>query len=129
MQLEAHEHHQGLVATITESYADALYPEPNVISWLRMITVDGNSAGFLMCSEPFDRSGNPWLWRLLSDKKFQNKGLGRCVLNEVIRRNRDKEFQKLFVSWFPDGPNPGDFYRKMGFAETDQHNVGEIEAV
>ncbi len=118
----------GLVATVAQSYADALYPEPGVVPWLRGITVDGQPAGMVMCSEPTQQDPDPWLWRLLVDKRYQGLGAGRFAVEQVIEMYRPSGCSRLLVSWQPKPNNPGGFYRKLGFVETGEINDGEIVA-
>lgn len=128
LSLEPASDQVGLVATVAESYADALYPDPGVVPWLRGITVDGQPAGMVMCSEPTQENPDPWLWRLLVDKRYQGQGVGRFAVEQVIHMYRTSGCSRLLVSWQPKPNNPGDFYRKLGFVETGELNDGEIVA-
>jgi ribosomal protein S18 acetylase RimI-like enzyme len=72
---------EGRVATVWESYADALLPEADdgggrLVPWFRGIEADGEPAGFVMCSEPTPTSPLPFLWRLLVDRRHQGRGIG-----------------------------------------------------
>lgn len=126
--LEPKSEQVGLVATVAESFADALYPDLGVIPWLRGITVDGKPAGLVMCSEPTPANPDPWLWRLLVDKSYQGIGVGRFAVQQVIEMYQAKGCQRLLVSWQPKPHNPGAFYRKLGFIETGELNDGEVVA-
>nr|QOV08987.1 hypothetical protein HULAa2F4_00013 [uncultured Micrococcales bacterium] len=128
LHLETASDQIGLVATVAQSYADALYPDAGVVPWLRGLTVDGKPAGMLMCSEPTQENPDPWLWRLLVDKDYQRLGVGRFAVEQVIARYRARGCSKLLVSWQPKPNNPGDFYKKLGFVETGELNDGEIVA-
>jgi len=58
LALEIADHQRGLVATMAESFTDALFPPEDgwdgSETWIRGVTRNGVAAGFIMCSDPPD---------------------------------------------------------------------------
>lgn len=135
LALDVSEDQRGLVATMAESYADALFPPDygwgQVKPWLRGITRDGMPAGFVMCADPTPTQVEAWIWRLLVDRNHQGFGVGRFAMQQVLERYRELGVARILVSWAPNANNPSGFYRKLGFKETgalvDEEIVAAIE--
>ena len=130
LSLEVAPSQQGLVATMAESYADALFPPDyglGVVSpWLRGVTLDGAPAGFIMCADPTATQTDPWIWRLLVDHRVQGLGVGSYALQAAVNRYRTMGCNRLLVSWSPRPSNPSAFYKKLGFVETGEVSDGEV---
>lgn len=132
LSLEVAPNQQGLVATMAESYADALFPPDYgfgpVKPWLRGVTQNGEPAGFIMCTDPTDAQKDAWIWRLLVDKNHQGFGVGTFAVNEAIARFLSMDIRRVLVSWKPQANNPSGFYQKLGFKETGEMMDGEVLA-
>ena len=132
LSLDVSPNQQGLVATMAESYADALFPPDygwgQVTPWLRGVTRDGEPAGFIMCADPTPTQPEAWIWRLLVDRNHQGYGVGTFAMHQVIQRYRDLGVGRILVSWAPRSNNPSGFYHKLGFKETGEMVDGEIVA-
>lgn len=130
--LEVAESQKNLVATVAQSFADALFPPDDVngppLVWMRGILRQSIPAGFVMCADPTERQKDPWLWRLLVDKSHQGHGVGRFAVESVLTRYKDMGCTRVMVSWAPREGNAGDFYKKLGFFETGEIDDGEIVA-
>ena len=132
LTLEVSESQSGLVSTVAESYADALFP-PDYdngppVPWIRGILRNSVPAGFVMCADPTEQQIHPWLWRLLVDKSHQGFGVGRFAVEAVLDRYREMGCQKVLVCWAPKEGNASLFYKKLGFVETGEILDGEIVA-
>jgi diamine N-acetyltransferase len=132
LTLEVSESQFGLVSTVAESYADALFP-PDYdngppVPWIRGILRNSVPAGFVMCADPTEQQIHPWLWRLLVDKSHQGFGVGRFAVEAVLNRYREMGCQKVLVCWAPKEGNASLFYKKLGFVETGEILDGEIVA-
>ena len=132
LALDVLENQRGLVATMAESYADALFP-PNyglgeVKPWLRGVTRDGSPAGFLMCADPTEGQKDAWIWRLLVDKDHQGFGVGTFAVHQALERYLSMNIRRVLVSWKPQQNNPSSFYQKLGFKETGEMEDGEVVA-
>ena len=132
LSLEVAENQQGLVATMAQSYADALFPPEEdgeiVVPWLRGVTRNGEPAGFIMCAEPTKTQNEAWIWRLLVDKNHQGFGVGSLAVRSAIERYSNLGVKRLLVGWVPKDSSPANFYKKLGFIETGEMLDGEVVA-
>ncbi len=130
--LEVHESQKNLVASVAQSFADALFPpeDPNgpPLVWIRGVLRNSQPAGFVMCADQTEQQKDPWLWRLLVDKSHQGTGVGSFALTAVIERYRELGMQRVLTAWHPGEGNAGAFYRKFGFIETGEKIDEEIVA-
>jgi diamine N-acetyltransferase len=132
LALEVRESQAGLVSTVAQSYADALFP-PDYdngppVPWIRGILRNSVPAGFVMCADPTEQQKDPWLWRLLVDKSHQGYGVGRFAVEAALDRYREMGCPKVLVCWAPKDGNASPFYKKLGFVETGEILDGEIVA-
>jgi RimJ/RimL family protein N-acetyltransferase len=131
-KLRTHRNQQRFVATMPESFSDALVPEviddAPVVPWMRAVEADGELVGFVMLAEVTDAHPEPYLWRLFIDRRHQRRGIGDHILRLVLERLRDEGHHSLITSWEtgPGGPEP--FYRARGFVPTGRIVDGETEA-
>jgi diamine N-acetyltransferase len=132
LSLDVAEHQRGLVATMAESYADALFPPDDELGeakpWLRGVTRDGTPAGFIMCADPTQGQKDAWIWRLLVDKHHQGFGVGTFAVKQALGRYLSMGVRRVLVSWEPQGNSPAGFYQKLGFKETGDIADGEVVA-
>jgi RimJ/RimL family protein N-acetyltransferase len=132
MSLATHRSQRRFVASVADSYADALAPESEngvpVVPWYRAIEADGELAGFVMLAERTDAHSEAYLWRLLIDRRHQRRGIGDRVLALIVERLRAEGHDTLLVSWHPGRGGPEPFYLARGFEPTGRVVDGEIEA-
>jgi diamine N-acetyltransferase len=127
-KLELRPDQEGLVAPVAWSLADA-YTMPD-IAWPRLICDGDQLVGFIMAA--FAPQENPlfhsYLWRLNISAGHQGKGYGRFAVEELCKEVRRRGHRRLTVSYHagPDGPE--EFYRRLGFHPTGEHNEGETVA-
>ena len=72
------------------------------------------------------------LWRLMIDRMYQRRGLGRQTLDAVMALIRTFPFgeaKKVWLSYEPENTRARDFYRKYGFVENGDMCGNEIVAV
>ena len=72
------------------------------------------------------------LWRLMIDRKYQRRGLGRQTLDAVMALIRTFPFgeaKKVWLSYESENTRAGDMYRKYGFVENGDMCGNEIVAV
>lgn len=124
---------RGLVAPVGASFGDALVPA--VIDgvpmrpWFRAVRADGELVGFVMLAEPHPTVPHPFLWRLVIDRRHQQRGIGRRVVAAIAADRKAAGETRLLVSFVPDVPgNPQRFYERLGFVPTGNVEDGEIEA-
>lgn len=72
------------------------------------------------------------LWRLMIDKKYQRKGLGKQTIDAAINLIRTflfGEAKKVWLSYEKENTRARDIYRKYGFVENGEMCGNEIIAV
>ena len=130
--LDVNENQQNLVASVAQSFSDALFPpeDPNgpPLVWIRGVLRNSQPAGFIMCADQTEQQKDPWLWRLLVDKSHQGFGVGTFAVTSVIERYRELGMQRLLTAWHPSEGNAGDFYKRFGFIETGEKIDEEVVA-
>ncbi len=131
-KLRTHRNQQRFVATMPDSFTDALVPEvvdgAPVVPWMRAVEADGELVGFVMLAEVTDAHPEPYLWRLFIDRRHQRRGIGDRILALVVERLGDEGHRTLLTSWEsgPGGPEP--FYVARGFVPTGRIVDDETEA-
>ena len=130
--LDVYETQRNLVASVAQSFADALFPPEDVhgppLVWIRGVLRNDQAAGFVMCADQTELQEDPWLWRLLVDKSHQGFGVGTFALTSVIERYRDLGMQRVLTAWHLGEGNAGDFYKRFGFIETGEKIDEEVVA-
>ncbi|SOD95754.1 GNAT family N-acetyltransferase [Blastococcus haudaquaticus] len=95
------------------------------VAWCRAVYDGDELVGFVMLHDT--RAGPGYmLWRLMVDARFQGRGYGRQVVEEVIRyvRTRPGATQLKVGAHRGDGA-PGPFYESLGFVATGEVIGGE----
>ena len=72
------------------------------------------------------------LWRLMIDKSYQGRGLGKQTIDAVMQLIRTFPFgeaKKVWLSYEPENTRARDIYRKYGFVENGEMCGNEIVAV
>lgn len=120
--LRTHRSQELFVATMDQSFRDALFPplEDGVAlrPWLRAVLADGGTTGFVMVADVTATITEPYLWRLLIDRRHQRRGIGRSAVELVAAWAREQGHTGLEVSWHPGRGGPEPFYRRLGFVPT-----------
>lgn len=132
-KLRTHKSQERFVSPVLVSFADAMFPEhingAPVLPWMRAIHADGELAGFVMVAWRTEHHPNPYLWRLLIDRRHQRRGVGSTALDlveEACRQNGDSAIE---VSWTEGLGSPAAFYEARGYERTGNLVDGETEAV
>lgn len=129
-KLATHQSQRRFVATVEQSFADAMFAEPHegadVDPWLRAVRADGELVGFTMVALVEDHP--PYLWRLLVDRTHQRRGLGDRVIDLLVEQCRRWGADRLDVSWGEGRGSPRTFYERRGFVPTGKIEDGETEA-
>jgi len=120
--LATHRSQDHLVAPVAHSLAEAFVArnrgDGGRNPWCRAVEADGELAGFVMLAAPTEVSSEPYLWRMLIDRRHQRRGIGRRVLDLVVDQARRWGGTRLLVSWVPGPGSPEPFYRGHGFVAT-----------
>jgi diamine N-acetyltransferase len=126
--LRVRKRQKHFVASVSRSLKDAAKtPEAN--PWYRAVYRDDEPVGFVMLSwnppaGPY--KGRHFLWRLLIDKRYQRRGIGREVLRLISDLVRADGGAELLTSYEPGDGEPWPFYQKFGFEPTGEIDDGEI---
>ena len=80
LALRTHPNQERFVAPMANSFGAALFPEPEngapVVPWMRAVEADGELVGFVMLTAVTEHHPEPYLWRLLIDRRHQRRGIG-----------------------------------------------------
>lgn len=122
--LRTHHSQKRFVATMADSFADALFPEvvngaPAVLRTYG-VEADGEPVAFVMIAEVTPAHPEPFLWRLLVDRRHQRRGIGTRaldLLHDVLLAEGCKTLQ---TSWYDAPGGPRSFYLRHGFVETGE---------
>src|SRR5690606_19927211 len=103
-RLRTHRTQERFVATMEQSFTDALFPEPEqghpVVPVLRGIEADGEPAGFLMWADAVNGgTPDPYLWRFLIDRQHQGRGIGGRALKLWADDLRAAGHTAIETSW------------------------------
>lgn len=72
------------------------------------------------------------LWRLMIDKSYQGRGLGKQTIDAAVALIRTFPFgeaKRVWLSYEPENTRARDIYRKYGFVENGEMCGNEIVAV
>ena len=112
------------VSSVADSIEEAAEsPEGN--PWYRAVYLEGEPVGFVMLSwdvthDPPDSIGPWFLWKLLVDERHQGRGIGRAIVDEVVRLIRAEGATELLTSHLIGEGGPGGFYDRLGFVPTGE---------
>ena len=120
--LEVNENQRNLVASVAQSFADALFPPADYengapLPWIRGVLLNSEPVAFIMCADPTAQQKDPWLWRLLVDKSYQRCGIGKFAVKSVLARYREMGCARVLVCWAPTEGNAGDFIRRLDLSK------------
>lgn len=143
-RLVTHKSQESFVSPMRLTFRDALYPESialdypgesqqrlPVVPWSRAIVADGVVAGFILMAgaPPIGPHNEPYLWRLLVDRRQQGRGIGARAMRSLVDFWHDLGHDTMLTSWVPDLPGtPEPFYRRFGFVPTGDIDDGEVVA-
>jgi RimJ/RimL family protein N-acetyltransferase len=129
--VRTHRSQERFVAPVSQSYGDAMFGEEDgrrVAAALRGIEADGERAGFVMWTDVDPTVAEPYLWRLLIDRRHQRRGIGERVMGLVVEHLRAQGHRTLRTSWVQARGGPEPFYLRLGFVPTGDYDDGEAVA-
>ncbi len=110
------------VSSVADSLEEAAeYPEGS--PWYRAVYMEGEPVGFVMLSwevtpQPPEIIGPWFLWKLIVDQRHQRRGIGRAIVEHVVRLIRAEGATELFTSHVIGEGGPEGFYERLGFVPT-----------
>ncbi len=130
-EVRTHPSQRRFVSTVADSYADAMFPDvingAPVVPRLRAIEADGELVGFMMLAEATPHHPEPYLWRLLIDRRHQRRGIGDRALSLLVDDLRAAGHAGLGVDWHLGPGSPEAFYLARGFVEVKAIGDDEVE--
>jgi GNAT superfamily N-acetyltransferase len=116
--------------TFVSSVADSLdeaEDTPEGSPWYRAVYADDEPVGFVMLSwdvtpQPPEIIGPWFLWKLIVDERHQRRGIGRAIVEEVVRLIRAQGATELFTSHVVAEGGPDEFYERLGFVPTGTYD-------
>lgn len=131
-QIAGHESQGRFVASVRCSLVDALLPEvvdgAPLAPWYRAVEADGELVAFVMLALITDHHPDPYLWRLLVDRRHQRRGIGSMLLEMIVEQCREWGAAHLLVTWEEGRGSPRPFYEARGFVPTGRIIDEETEA-
>jgi RimJ/RimL family protein N-acetyltransferase len=131
-KLATHKTQEAFVAPMCWSFTDALFPEvvddAPVVPWMRAVVADEEIAGFVMLALRTDHHPEPYLWRLLIDRRHQRRGIGGRALELVSEECLRMGDRTVLTSWVEGKGSPRPFYMRHGFVPTGKIVDEETEA-
>lgn len=116
------------VSSVADSIQEA-HETPEGSPWYRAVYVGGEPVGFVMLSwnvtpQPPDIIGPWFLWKLIVDERHQGRGIGRAIVEEVVRLIRAEGASELYTSHVIGEGGPDGFYEQLGFVPTGTYDPG-----
>ena len=114
------------VSSVADSIAEA-HETPEGSPWYRAVYLEGQPVGFVMLSwdvtpRPPDIIGPWFLWKLIVDERHQRRGIGRAIVEEVVRLIRAEGATELMTSHVIGEGGPEGFYESLGFVPTGAYD-------
>lgn len=112
------------VSSVAESIEEAAETSEGN-AWYRAVYLDGEPVGLVMLSwdvtpDPPDIIGSWFLWKLIVDERHHGCGIGRAIIDEVVRLIRAEGATELLTSHVIGEGGPGGFYDRLGFVPTGE---------
>ena len=99
-------------------------------AWTRAIYADDTPVGYVLLADEEGEAHRYYLWRFMIDRRYQGMGFGEAAMGLIIEHVRSQpEAVGLATSYVPLAGGPGEFYHRLGFADTGHEDGGELETV
>ncbi|CAM4081349.1 spermidine acetyltransferase [Bacillus paranthracis] len=124
IRLSVKKEQQTLIASNLYSIAEVQFLDD---FYAKGIYLDETMIGFTMFGIDSD-DNNYWIYRLMIDKNFQGKGIGKQAIHLVIdeiRRNNNANISIIMIGYAPENFTAKFLYKKVGFIETELSSWGE----
>lgn len=124
IQLKVSENQEEFVASNLYSIAQFQFLKDFKAVGLYM---DEQMVGFAMYGIDLD-DGNYWIYRLMVDKKYQGRGVGKQAIGEIIediKANNTSGIPCVILGFHPENKVARNVYEKAGFVETEMASWGE----
>lgn len=116
LDLSVYEEQEKYVASNAVSIAEAHFSD---YAWFRAIYAGEEAVGFVMLFTDEEEAEYD-LWRMMIDKNHQGQGYGGRALEQIIEHVRGlPDAEELTLSYLPGEGDPGPFFAKYGFEDSD----------
>jgi len=116
------------------------YIEPNAISIAQSIFeltlkpyaiyAEGKVAGFLMYNSVQEELNGYWVYRIMVDKKFQGKGIGKAATKLMISEMaKTLNAKKIIVGYHPKNLGAHNLYSSLGFIDNGDRFGKEMAVI
>jgi len=116
------------------------YIEPNAISIAQSkfeltlkpyaIYAEGKVAGFLMYNSVKEELDGYWVYRIMVDKKFQGKGIGKAATKLMMSEMaKSLNAKKIIVGYHPKNLRAHNLYASLGFIDNGDRFGKEMAVI
>lgn len=116
------------------------YMEPNAISIAQSkfeptlkpyaIYAEEKVVGFLMYNSVQEELDGHWVYRIMVDKEFQGKGIGKAATNLMIAQMvKLPNVQKIIVGYHPENLGAHNLYASLGFIDNGNRFGKEMAVI
>ncbi|WLR41483.1 GNAT family N-acetyltransferase [Bacillus carboniphilus] len=85
--------------------------------------------GFLMFNSEKEELDGYWIYRIMIDQKYQNKGLGKIASQQMFEEMKNLlNANKIIVGYHPENLGAHQLYKSLGFVD-EGHRFGKEMAV
>jgi diamine N-acetyltransferase len=118
----------------------ASHIEPNAVSIAQSkfeptlkpyaIQFEGETVGFLMFNTVEEELDGYWIYRIMIDKNYQQKGIGKIATQLMIDEMRTlPNIKRIVVGYHPENKGAHQLYKSMGFVDNGDRFGKEMAVV
>ena len=104
------------------------YMEPNAVSIAQTkfefslkpyaIYAEEKVVGFLMCNSVPEELDGYWIYRIMVDKHFQGRGIGKAATKlMIVEMTKSLNAEKIVVGYHPENIGAHNLYASLGFID------------
>ncbi len=94
------------------------------------IYLDNQAIGFLMFNSVKEELDGYWIYRIMIDKNYQEKGLGKAAATLMIEEMAERlNAKKIVVGYHPENAGAHHLYKSLGFVDQGDRFGKEMAVV
>lgn len=94
------------------------------------ILFDNEAAGFAMYNSEIEELDGFWIYRIMLDKKYQRKGIGKTATELLIKEMaKIPNCNRIVVGYHPENKGAHQLYSKLGFVDKGDRFGKEMAVV
>ncbi|ENQ3108617.1 diamine N-acetyltransferase [Bacillus sp. 491mf] len=126
-ELEVSKEQKNYIESNAISIAQSKF-EPSLKTYA--IYVEENVVGFLMFNSVKEELDGYWIYRIMIDKDFQGKGIGKTATQlMILEMEKLPNAQKIVVGYHPENKGAHNLYSSMGFVDNGDRFGKEMAVV